>query len=132
MTTSPALPPKGTNNLWYLLNDSSSVIVFVHGILSDSLGCWLSKEEGQTTYWPHLVTEDARLQHPAVFLGGFYTAVDAGKYDIADCAKELLNGLTVPDAQLHRTPLEQKRIVFICHSTGGIVVRYLLTRYADR
>jgi pimeloyl-ACP methyl ester carboxylesterase len=132
MATSPDLPPKGTNNLWFQLNDSSSVIVFVHGILSDSLGCWLSKEEGRTTFWPQLVTEDARLQHPAVFLGGFYTAVDAGKYDISDCAKELLNGLTVPDAKLHRTPLEQKRIVFICHSTGGIVVRYLLTRYADR
>ena len=128
----PNLPPKGTNNFWYCLNDSSSVIVFVHGILSDSRGCWLSEEEGRTTYWPQLVTQDARLQHPTVFLGGFYTAVDAGKYDIADCAKELLNGLSVPDSQLHRTPLEQKRIVFICHSTGGIVVRYMLTRNADR
>jgi hypothetical protein len=65
-------------------------------------------------------------------LGGFYTAIDAGKYDISDCAKELFNGLTVPDSQLHRTPLEQKRIVFICHSIGGIVVRYMLTRYADK
>ena len=105
MASSPALPSKQTNNLWYHLNDSSSVIVFVHGILSDSLGCWLSKEGGRTTYWPQLVTEDARLQHPAVFLGGFYTAIDAGKFDISDCAKELLNGLTVPDSQLRRTPL---------------------------
>lgn len=131
MASSPPLPPKGANNLWYHLNDSSSVIVFVHGIFSDSLGCWLSKEEGRATYWPQLVTEDARLQDPAVFLGGFYTAIDAGQYDISDCAKELLSGLAVPDAQLHRTPLEQKRIIFICHSTGGIVARYLLTRYPD-
>ncbi|NPT47176.1 hypothetical protein GNZ12_38980 [Paraburkholderia sp. 1N] len=133
MTPSLALPAKGTNNLWYTLNDSSSVIVFVHGILSDSLGCWLAKENGeQSTYWPQLVTEDARLQHPAVFLGGFYTAVDAGKYDISDCAKELLSGLTVPDRQLQRPPLEHKRIVFVCHSTGGIVVRYMLTRHAEK
>ena len=128
----PELPQAGTNNLWYDLNHSSSVIVFVHGVLSDSLGCWLSKGADRSTYWPQLVTEDVRLQSPAVFLGGFYTAFDAGKYDISDCAKELLNGLTVPDSQLHRTPLEQKRIVFICHSTGGIVVRYMLTRNADK
>lgn len=132
MPSPPTLPAKHTNNLWYHLNHSSSVIVFVHGIFSDSRDCWLAKEEGRTTYWPQLVTEDPRLQYPAIFLGGFYTDFDAGKYDIADCAKELLSGLIVPDSQLHPTPLEKKRIVFICHSTGGIIVRYMLTRYADK
>jgi pimeloyl-ACP methyl ester carboxylesterase len=132
MTVSPPPPEIGSNNLWYLLNDSPSAIVFVHGILSDSRSCWLSTHGGQTTYWPQLVSADPRLQHPAVFLGGFYTAVDAGAYNINDCAKELLNGLMVPDVHLHRTPLEKERIVFICHSTGGIVARYMLTRYADK
>jgi pimeloyl-ACP methyl ester carboxylesterase len=132
MTSSTVLPPKRTNNIWYYLKDSSSVIVFVHGILSDSLGCWLSEKDGRATYWPQLIAEDVRLQDPSVFLGGFYTAIDAGEFDIADCARELLNGLTVPDSKQRRTPLEHRRIVFICHSTGGIVVRHLLTRYADK
>jgi pimeloyl-ACP methyl ester carboxylesterase len=132
MHPKPALPPNGTNNIWHHLKDSSSVIVFVHGILSDSRGCWLSEKTEPTTYWPQLVTLDNRLQNPSVFLGGFYTAIDAGEFDISDCAKQLLQGLSIPDTEQHRTVLEHKRIVFICHSTGGIVVRYLLTRYPDK
>jgi hypothetical protein len=132
MASSPALPPKGTNNLWYCRNASSSVVVFVHGILSESRGCWLSNSGEHTIYWPRLVTEDERLQHPSVFLGGFYTAVGAGKFDIADCAKELFGGLTTPDRQRNNPPIEKKRLVFICHSTGGIIVRYMLLNYSDR
>jgi hypothetical protein len=126
------LPPKGTNNIWYCRNESPSAIMFVHGILSDSRGCWLSNLGGHQTYWPQLVIEDDRLQHPSVFLGGFYTAVDAGKFDIADCAKELFGGLTTPDQRLSSPAIEKKRLVFICHSTGGIIVRYMLLNYSDR
>lgn len=129
MALSLNVPEKNINNLWYHRNDSSSVVVFVHGILSDSRSCWLS--EATETYWPQLVIEDQRLQHPSVFLGGFYTAVDAGKFDISDCAKELFNGLSTPDGDMNSPPLDKKRLVFICHSTGGIIVRYMLSNYPD-
>jgi len=132
MATPLALPPSGTNNVWYHTNDSPSVVVFVHGILSDSRGCWLDQSGAAPTYWPRLVVDDSRLQNPSVFLGGFYTAIDAGQFGIQDCAKELLNGLSVPDSDLNVTPMEKKRIVFVCHSTGGIVVRYMLKRYREK
>jgi hypothetical protein len=107
-------------------------VVFVHGILSDSRGCWLAKTDESQRYWPQLVSEDERLQHPSIFLGGFYTAVDAGKFDIVDCAKELFNGLTTPDSGRRSPPIDKKRLVFICHSTGGIIVRYMLLNNIDR
>jgi Putative serine esterase (DUF676) len=131
MVNRPDLPPSGVNNLWYVSNDSTSVVVFVHGILSDSRSCWLAKGENRV-YWPQLVSEDERLPHPSIFLGGFYTAVDAGKFDIADCAKELFNGLTTPDGQRRSPPIDKKRLVFICHSTGGIIVRHMLLNNIDR
>jgi hypothetical protein len=131
MASLPNLPAKGVNNLWYELNASSSAIVFVHGILSDSRSCWLSESGGRATYWPQLVADDERLQHPSIYLGGFYTAIDAGKYDIADCAKELFGGLQTPDSRMNGPPLEKKRLVFVCHSTGGIIVRDMLLRYTD-
>jgi hypothetical protein len=132
MASLPDLPPKDTNNLWYLRNDSSTAVVFVHGILSDSRSCWLSKATRSETYWPQLIADDERLQNPSIFLGGFYTAVDAGKFDIADCAKELFGGLTTLDRQRRSPPIEKRRLIFICHSTGGIIARYMLLNNADR
>lgn len=82
-------------------------------------------------YWPELIRQDPRLHHPSIFLGGYYTDFDSGKYDITDCAKELLTGLRVPDARLQRPVLDHQRIVFVCHSTGGIIVRYLLESEAQ-
>jgi pimeloyl-ACP methyl ester carboxylesterase len=124
-------PGKGINNVWHTLMLSRTVIVFVHGIFSDSRGCWYADTPDGGHYWPDLINSDPRLHGASIFLGGFYTDFDAGRYDIADCAEELYQALTTPDADLRRTVLEHDRIVFIGHSTGGIVVRYLLTKYAD-
>lgn len=33
-------PTSGQNNLWFLYNDSDTVFIFVHGILSDSRDAW--------------------------------------------------------------------------------------------
>jgi hypothetical protein len=131
METSLNLPPENSNNLWYSFNDSPSAVVFVHGIVSDSRNCWLSIEDGVTTYWPDLLRKDNRLQNPSVFLGGYYTAIDAQQYDVADCAKELFSGLSIPDARLRSAVLDKKRLIFVCHSTGGIVVRSMLMSYAE-
>ena len=130
MASRSEIPPPKTNNVWYKFHRSSSVIVFVHGIFSDSRDCWMSDDT--YSYWPKLVTEDNRLQDTSVFLGGYYTAIDSGRFDIADCAKDLFSGLTIPDSKLTKTPIEHGRIVFVCHSTGGIIVRYMLEKHAVR
>ena len=122
------VPPPGKNNVWYERNSSDTVFVFVHGIFSDSRNCWLAlntKDQKQSTFWPELVSNDQRFNHPSVFLGGYSTSVDSGPYDVRQAAVELREALK------REGVLEKKRIIFIGHSTGGIVVRFLIQRNQD-
>ncbi len=122
------LPKPGQNNVWYERNDAKTVIVFVHGIFSDSRGCWLavdSKDQTRSQYWPALISGDARLEHPSVFLGGYATSMDSGPYDMRQAAGELR------DALKRENVLQKERIIFIAHSTGGIVARFLLFHNQD-
>jgi hypothetical protein len=91
-------------------NPSDTVFVLVHGIFSDSRGCWLyddKKDPSKNEYWPHLITTDDRLEHPSIYLGGYYTALDAGPYDARQAAKELRDALTRDGV------LQKRRILFI-------------------
>jgi pimeloyl-ACP methyl ester carboxylesterase len=122
------MPRPGQNNIWYEPNDSKTVFVFVHGIFSDSRGCWLAvdpKDQAHSQYWPELINNDDRLEHPAIFLGGYATAVDSGPYDIRQAAGELRDALKRNDV------LKKDRIIFIAHSTGGIITRFLLVHNQD-
>jgi hypothetical protein len=132
---SDPLPESKQNNLWFHYNDSESVIVFLHGIFSDSQGCWLCKDKtnpARSIYWPALIKSDARLSDPSIYLAGFYTAFDAGPYEVRNCADEVFRALDREDAEGRPGPLSKPSIVFICHSTGGIVARYLLEENESR
>jgi hypothetical protein len=76
------LPAAGENNLWYDYTDARLVLVFVHGVLSDSRNCWLRLDDKRepSVYWPALIKTDKRLPRMAIYLGGYYTAIDAGPY----------------------------------------------------
>jgi hypothetical protein len=125
------VPPSEVNNVWYEYRESETAIVFVHGVLSDSRGCWLhpaKKGVANDAYWPELVCRDERLEKPSIFLGGYYTGIASGPYDIDNCERELYQALRTPSEPGLRTPMDWKNLIFVCHSTGGIVVRYLLER----
>lgn len=102
-----------------------SVIVFVHGVLSDSRGCWQCTSSTPAVYWPDLLTRDNKFDGYSIYLGGFYTAIDAGPYEVADCAQELFAALN-REQDGRRAVLQRKAIMFVCHSLGGVVVRYML------
>ena len=124
-----SLPERGQNNVWYRYNDSSAVVVFVHGIFSDSRTSWLHEDASDpalSVYWPELVHTDARFGNPSIYLAGYYTALDAGPYEIRNCADEIFRALGREDPGGRPGPLDKETIVFVCHSTGGIAVRYLL------
>src|SRR5262249_9770770 len=125
------MPKDRTNNFWYVLNSSDTVVVFVHGIFSDSRGCWLFEDRapGHRVFWPDLVRTDERIGDPSLFLAGYYPAVDSGDFSVAQCAREVLEALERPGAGGDPAVLDWENIVFICHSTGGIVARYMLERY---
>ncbi len=117
------LPQSGNNNVWYEKNGSDTVLVFVHGFLSDSRQAWTyidSKNRMKSAYWPELIKNDPRLEDPSIFLGGYFTAVDAGPYDTRQAVIELREGLK------REGVLEKPKIIFIAHSTGGNVTRFLI------
>jgi pimeloyl-ACP methyl ester carboxylesterase len=121
------------NNTWYHRRNNTTALVFVHGILADSNSCWTHKPEdgGPELFWPDLILQDQRLGSLDIFLGGYFTATDAGEYGIDDCAAELFAALNRSDAAGNPSVLSYQTVIFICHSTGGIVARYLLDSYRD-
>jgi len=126
----PYRPAAGHNNLWYQYRHTDRVIVFVHGVLSDSRGCWYRppSENRPGVYWPDLLLKDRRFIDYSIYLGGYYTDVKATQYEVGDCAEELYSALKRRTFEEQaQCVMDHKTIVFLCHSTGGIVVRYLLT-----
>jgi pimeloyl-ACP methyl ester carboxylesterase len=125
------LPKPRENNRWYQDRGTDSALIFVHGIFSDSRSCWL-REEATPVYWPDLVFRDRRFNGYSIYLGGYYTALDAGPFKVQHCADDLFRALARSDGPGIKSAFERERLVFVCHSTGGIVVRYMLeTRAAE-
>ena len=126
--SSISLPSPGQNNLWYWLTDSDTVLVFVHGILSDSRSCWLYDKDGEKYYWPELIRTDPRpnFSWVSIYLAGYYTATDSGEYGLRNAADEVFAALKRPDEQGHPPVMTKKNLVFIGHSTGGVVIQRIL------
>jgi Leucine-rich repeat (LRR) protein len=120
------------NHGWLYANDTDATMVFVHGVLSNSRSAWLYRVKNKEVYWPDLIRSDQRFQDISIFLGGFSTGISAGPYGLRRCADEVFLALNTIDSQNRRPPMEKNKIIFVCHSLGGIVTRYLLTEhYAD-
>ncbi|EJK2182164.1 hypothetical protein V8N70_003158 [Vibrio parahaemolyticus] len=114
---------------WIRNDSSNTVIVFLHGLMSDSEKCWLDKKS--KTFWPELVARDPRFNGIDIYLASFYTSVDSNDYAIQHCADEVLSALRETDIHLNKSVLTRKRIIFLGHSTGGIVARYILESNSD-
>jgi hypothetical protein len=76
------------NNTWVLKNNSPTVFIFVHGILSSSQACWFNSET--QTYWPSLVAHDPKLSAPSVFVSGYTADIGSGIIDTFDAAEEVM------------------------------------------
>ncbi len=123
------LPEPGENNLWFHDTDSDAVLVFVHGVMSDSRSAWLHDDPNDPTmnrYWPKLIRLDDRFENIPIYLAGYDTRVDSGDYPFRDCANQVFTALGRTDANRHPPVMRKERITFVCHSMGGIIVRQLL------
>ncbi|SJM90169.1 alpha/beta fold hydrolase [Crenothrix polyspora] len=125
------------NNLWYRRKGHDTVVVFVHGIFSDSQSCWTHKLKNSTKrkFWPDLIGEDKRPPFKTldIFLGGYFTnKFTSGSYDISNCASELVSALERNDTYENPTVLSYPNIVFVCHSCGGIITRYMLVNEREK
>ncbi|MFN2604247.1 MAG: esterase/lipase family protein [Gemmatimonadaceae bacterium] len=111
------------NNTWIKITRSRTAVIFVHGILSSSVSCWLNKKTN--TYWPSLVGDDPRFEDAAVFVNDYTADIGAGLYDIRDAAEEAITRLRSSSV------MSKSRLLFVCHSQGGIVVRQMLSSFFE-
>jgi len=116
------------NNTWIRLSPSRTAVIFVHGILSNSDACWRNTKA--YTYWPDLVRNDPQFEDPAIFVSGYTAGLGAGLYDVRSAADDTLAILRNPGTR--PAPLDKDRLLFVCHSQGGIVVRQMLCAHFEQ
>ncbi len=107
--------------VWVRKPTNGTTVVFVHGILSSGESCW-KNENG--TYWPRLLRDEEKFQELGIYVYSYQTGVSSGTYNLNDVADDLRGRLIDIDKIANC-----QKIVFVCHSMGGIVVRKFL---ADR
>ena len=141
--------PKDRPLWWYRCADGDTVVVFVHGGASDNLEEWQNTEArgftggrllqkafwirspltGPADYWPWRIAEDRRFDGASIVLAGYYTSILTGLYGVDDAAEEWFRYLRTPHPATGRAVLDYRRILFVAHSAGGVIARYVLAKY---
>lgn len=106
---------KGT---WLAQPQNGTVVIFIHGVMSDA-EAW---RNDNSTYWPSLLTEDPRTRGVGVYIFEYETGLFSGTYRINDAVDALTNHLRLDKV------LTARRLIFVCHSMGGIVARRYMVR----
>lgn len=105
--------------------NSDTVIVFVHGVFGGSIGTWKNPQNG--AYWPNLLLDDETFKKADVYVYSYSSPYLGPSYTIDELIENMRLNLDNDEVfQKH------KRVVFLCHSMGGLVVRGFLKRYQAR
>ncbi|MEZ4526214.1 MAG: alpha/beta hydrolase [Desulfobacterales bacterium] len=105
---------------WINKPQGDTSVVFVHGILSGE-ECW---KNDNGAWWPDLLKKQQGFEKTGIYVFTYSTGVSSGNYSIGD-AVDSLRELSKLD-NLFETA---KRIVFVCHSMGGIAVRRFIVKH---
>lgn len=106
---------------WARNEGRPSVIVFVHGLLGENERAWRSPRSD----WVEIVLADPDLADFDVLRAEWYTTLLSGEFDLHDCADQLALHLSSPVGG-NSPALSARRLLFVCHSMGGLVVRQAL------
>jgi len=108
---------------WVRKPTSEASVVFVHGILSSGDACW-KHESG--AYWPQLLKDEKALDGFGIYVYTYQTNILSGSYSLDDVVDDLKERIKLDNL------VESKKLIFVCHSMGGIVVRkFLVERHID-
>jgi pimeloyl-ACP methyl ester carboxylesterase len=108
---------------WIRKPKGKASVVFVHGILSSGEACWRN-EKG--VRWPELLKNEEALDALGIYVYTYQTSIFSGDYRVSDVVDDLKERLRLDEV------IDNERIIFVCHSLGGIVVRkFLVERAVD-
>lgn len=109
---------------WLRKPSAEMSVVFVHGILSSGEKCWL---HGNGTYWPELLSREPGLDSLGIYIYTYQTGFGSGSYSLGNVVDDLKERVFTLDGVA-----DSQKIVFVCHSMGGIVVRrFIVEREHD-
>jgi len=92
--------------------------------LSNGEDCW---RHSNGVYWPELLKNESDFQSLGIYVYTYQTGFSSGSYSLSDVVDDLKERLINLDHVL-----ACNKIIFICHSMGGIVVRkFLVERVQD-
>lgn len=100
--------------VWIRKPNSGTTVVFVHGVLSDGEKCW-THESG--TYWPDLLADEESVDQIGIYEFTYKTGFFSGTYRLGDVVDAFEESADLDGV------LDCDRMVFVCHSMGGIVAR---------
>ena len=103
---------------------NDGVIIFVHGIFGDAKSTWLNAQSGM--YFPKMVADDKVFKGFDVYSFGYNTPHFTQSLNIDELAENMR--LHLEDADVFK----YKKIVFVCHSMGGLVTRAFLIKYREQ
>jgi pimeloyl-ACP methyl ester carboxylesterase len=114
---------QNANESEYVRRDhKDSVIVFVHGVLGDAQASWT--DSTTKAYWPTLMENDAFFKGFDIYVYRYPSHLVESSYTIDELVEDLRRNLASDEIFL-----KHKKVFFLCHSMGGLVVRAFLTRY---
>jgi predicted alpha/beta-fold hydrolase len=113
---------------WYQEPEADKpVVIFVHGILSNGSRTWMS---GAQEGWARLLAGDAAFRGWGIVVANWYSTVFSESRTLEQEAEGLYNELQTP-LNGEKVPFAAKKIIFIAHSMGGLVVRQMLVQHQE-
>jgi len=102
--------------------NKDSVIVFVHGVFGGGVGTWTNATSH--AYWPTLLADDDAFRSADIYVYSYSSPYLNQSYTIDELIENMR--LMLANAEIFN---KHKRVIFLCHSMGGIIVRGFLKRY---
>jgi hypothetical protein len=106
---------------WIRKPQSDVSAVFVHGLQLRGEPAW---RHANGCYWPEMLAKETGLEPLGVYVFTYQANLSSGDYGITDAVDALKEQMKLDGVR------ESGRLVFICYSMGGIVVRKFLVQRA--
>jgi pimeloyl-ACP methyl ester carboxylesterase len=124
VSTRPCRAIEGPQYLGTLDRSKTSVIVFIHGVLSSAASAWSQDQENS---WPCLLRGEPAFSNSNIYLYGYETSLRDENPSIEKVARQLLVDLN------HDDVLNHAHVTIVAHSMGGLVTaRMLLAMNASK